>query len=61
MEKNVKSLKLGPSVASCTLYGVKGCGTDKGVLVIDRNIEVEHMATVESLSCVPNGDERVVL
>jgi hypothetical protein len=59
VEKNVKSVKLDPSVASCTLYGVKGCGTDKGVLVIDRDIEVEHMATVESLSCVPGGVERV--
>jgi hypothetical protein len=61
VEKNVKSIKLGPSVASCTLYGVKGCGMDKGVLVIDRDMEVEHMATVESLSCVPGGDEKVVL
>jgi len=34
---------------------------DKGVLVIDRNIEVEHMATVESLVCVPGEDEKVVL
>jgi hypothetical protein len=59
VEKNVKSVKLGPSVASCTLYGVKGCGTDKGVLVIDRDIEVEHKNPVESLSCVPGGVERV--
>jgi hypothetical protein len=61
VEKDVKSIKLGPSVVSCTLYGVKGCGIDKGVLVIDRDIEVEHMATVESLTCMPGGDEKVVV
>jgi hypothetical protein len=42
VEKSVKSIKLGPSVASCTLYGLKGCGADRGVLVIDRDIEVER-------------------
>jgi hypothetical protein len=31
------------------------------VLVTDRDIEVEHKNPVESLVCVPNGDEKVVL
>ena len=59
MEKDVESIEPGPGVVSCSLYGVRRCGGDKGVLFIDRDIEFEHIARVESLICALDRDERM--